>query len=81
MPVSRIVEAIQEDENAILPVSHVLSDKYGDWSGISISLPCVLNSDGIRMTSPITFGISEKEAMDASVKTLKDFLQKVITEE
>ena len=81
MSVSRIVEAIQEDENAILPVSHVLSDKYGDWSGISISLPCVLNSDGIRMTSPITFGISEKEAMDASVKTLKDFLQKVITEE
>ena len=40
MAVSTIVEAIVKDEHAILPVSHVLGDTYGSWSGIAFSLPC-----------------------------------------
>ena len=39
MSVSRIVEAIAEDENAVLPVAHVLDDEFADWSGVAISMP------------------------------------------
>ena len=39
MTVSRIVEAVEEDENAVLPVAHVLGDEFGQWSDVAISMP------------------------------------------
>ena len=81
MSVSRIVEAIAEDENAVLPVAHVLDDEFADWSGVAISMPCVLNRNGIVKTIKIPFSIREQEAMDSSTKTLKNFLGKVLEKE
>lgn len=81
MTVSRIVEAITENENAVLPVSHVLGDDFEDWKDVAISMPCVLNRHGIAKTIHIPMSIREKEAMDVSTRTLKEFLAKVLEEE
>ena len=73
MSVSHIVEAISKDDNAILAVSHVLSDAFGEWAGISASLPCRIGWDGINQTLRIPMSEKEKEAMDESIAVLKKF--------
>ena len=80
MTVSRIVEAVSDDENAVLPVAHVLGDEFEDWSDVAISMPCVLNRTGIAKTIHIPMSIREQEAMDVSTRKLKDFLKKVLEE-
>jgi len=44
---TRIVEAILRDENAVLTVSSLLEDYYG-VSDICLSVPTVINRDGVR---------------------------------
>lgn len=77
MAVSTIVEAIMKDDDAILPVAHVLDESFGDWAGVPISLPCRVGWNGIEQTLSIPMDDAEKEAMDASVQILKDFLAQV----
>lgn len=73
MSVSHIVEAISKDDNAILAVSHVLSDAFGDWAGISASLPCRVGWDGINQTLRLPMNEEEKKQMDESIEILKKF--------
>ena len=77
MAVSNIVETIMKDDDAILPVAHVLGECFGDWAGVPISLPCRIGWEGIMQTLRIPMNDAEKEAMDASVQILKDFLAQV----
>src|SRR5699024_9292597 len=46
MATSRIVEAIVKNEHAVLAVSHVLGDEFGEWAVISMSVPCIVNANG-----------------------------------
>lgn len=71
MSVSNIVETLMKDDNALIPVAHVLDDSFGPWAGVAISLPCRLGWDGINQTLRIPMDYYEKTAMDASVNTLK----------
>lgn len=73
MSVSNIVEAISLDDNAILAVSHVLSDSFGDWAGIAASLPCRVGWDGINQTLRLPMNEEEKKQMDESIAVLKKF--------
>lgn len=73
MAVSNIVETIMKDDNAILPVSHVLNDTFGEWAGVSASLPCRIGWDGINQTLRVPMNEEEKKAMDESVALLKEF--------
>lgn len=75
MSVSNIVETIMKDDNAIIPVAHMLDDNFGPWSGVAISLPCRLGWDGINQTLRIPMDYYEKTAMDASVNTLKSMAE------
>ena len=77
MAVSNIVETIMKDDDAILPVAHVLGECFGDWAGVPIYLPCRIGWEGIMQTLRIPMNDAEKEAMDASVQILKDFLAQV----
>ena len=77
MAVSNIVEAIMKDDDAILPVAHVLDESFGDWAGVPISMPCRIGWEGIVQTFRIPMNEAEKEAMDASVQILRDFLAQV----
>lgn len=77
MSVSAIVETIMRNDNAVLPVAHVLDESFGDWAGAPISLPCQIGAEGINKVLEVSMSDSEKEAMNASVQILKDFLNKV----
>ena len=55
---TRIVESIIRDENAILTVSSLLKDYYG-VSGVCLSAPSILNRDGIVQTVKVPLEDSE----------------------
>lgn len=78
MAVSNIVERIMKDESAILPVAHVLGEEFGSWAGVAISMPCIVSWDGVEKTLELPMTEKEKEAMELSVKTLKEFQENVI---
>lgn len=70
--VYRIVNAIYENENAILPVSHVM-----ETEDVSYSLPCVLNRKGIDRVEPFSTNAKEKEELEASIASLREVCQKL----
>lgn len=78
MAVSNIVETIMKDDNALLPVAHVLDDSFGDWAGVAVSLPCRIGWDGIVQTHKIPMNEEEKEKMDKSVQILKEFAEEAL---
>ena len=78
---ARICEAIMRDEHAVLPVAHVLGDEYGPWAGVAISLPSVISKRGIVRTINIKLSEEEKQAMNHSAKTLRDFKNSVLAGE
>ena len=65
-------------ESAILPVAHVLGEEFGSWAGVAISMPCIVSWDGVEKTLELPMTEEEKEAMELSVKTLKEFQENVI---
>ena len=73
MAVSTIVEALTTDQNAVLPVAHVLSKRFGDWAGIAFSLPCIVGCEGIEKTLHLPMTDEEIEAMNRSAKILREF--------
>ena len=73
MAVSSIVESIVKDKHTVLPVAHVLDESFGEWAGVAISLPCRVGSDGIEKTFRLPLTAEEKEQMDRSVNTLREF--------
>lgn len=77
MAVSNLVQAIIKDDSAILPVAHVLDEKFGDWAGVAFSVPCRLGWEGIEKTLMIPMNEEEKAAMDRSAQILKDFWEQV----
>ena len=74
MTTSRIVEALLTDENSVLPVAHVLDSSFGALADVAVSLPCVLNRTGIARVMSIPMSDQERAAVEASAKTLRDFL-------
>lgn len=77
MAVSNIVETIMRDDNALIPVAHVLSQRFGEWAGVAASLPCRIGWDGIDQTMKIPMNEKEKKQMDTSVNLIRDFAQQV----
>jgi L-lactate dehydrogenase len=72
----RITQAILNDENAILPVSNLVSGYLG-VTDVYLSLPAIVNRSGIRQV--LNLGLDEKEqaAFKNSAKALKKVIQEV----
>lgn len=77
MSTLRIVESIIKDQNTVLPVAHVLGEEYGDMADSCISLPCVVNSNGIGKVLKISMSEEEEKQMVISADTLKAFIRDV----
>ena len=75
MNTSRIVDAILEDEKAVLPLSHVLSGEILGIEDVAVSFPCVVNADGIKKVLDISYAADEEKAIIASAEKLKAFTQ------
>ena len=71
---ARIVEAIVGDEGAILPVSSVLTDYHG-VSGVALSVPSVVNAQGVAQVIDVPFSAEEERAFHHSAETIQGSLE------
>lgn len=76
LALTRITESILLNENSVLPVSVFVKDFYG-VNDVYLSLPSVINSDGIRQVQQIEFNSKEKESFINSATTLKNLLKEI----
>ncbi len=72
----RITQAILKNENSILPVSCYI-DNYLSISDVYLSLPAVINKDGVRKILKLELDSEEQENLEFSSKTLKKVLKSV----
>ncbi len=72
----RITQAILNDENSILPVSCYIDDYIG-IRDVYLSLPAVINREGIRDVLKLELDKEEQEKLRYSAKTLKNVLKEV----
>lgn len=66
---ARIIEAILQDQHAVLPVSGVLDGAYG-LHGVALSLPAVVGAEGIVRTIELPLDEAEQAALQHSAQTL-----------
>ncbi|MGO4887580.1 L-lactate dehydrogenase [Anaerobacillus sp. MEB173] len=76
MGLARITKAIASNENAVLPVSALLSGQYGH-SDVYTGVPAIINSSGIRELVELKLNEEETMRFEKSVKILKGFIDKI----
>ena len=82
LPNFMVVESILKNQNTVLPVAHVLGKEYGEeLEGSCISIPCVVNADGIAKAIKITLTDKEREQVEHSAEVLKNFIDDVMKED
>ncbi|MEA5000324.1 MAG: L-lactate dehydrogenase [Endomicrobiaceae bacterium] len=72
----RITQALLQNENAVLPVSVLVEDFCG-INDAYLSLPAVINAEGIRQVQKLEFNDAEKQAFVSSAEILKKLLKEV----
>lgn len=70
---ARIIEAILRNEQAILPVSTVLTDYHG-ITGIALSVPSIVGAGGTQRVLDIPFDAHELAKLHSSADTLAETL-------
>jgi len=70
----RITQAIINDENAILSVSYLVKDYYG-INDVYLSLPAVLNKQGVREILKIEFDAKEERLLKLSSEAIKKVIK------
>lgn len=70
---TRIVRAILRDENAVLTVSSLVPEST-ELGEVSLSLPTVINRDGVARVLPISLNPSERRALETSAEILKEHI-------
>ena len=73
---TRILESILRDENTVLTVSSVLEGEY-NVNDIALSLPSIVNRNGIKRVLTLDIAEKEKEAFIDSANILKDIASKL----
>ena len=76
LAVSRIARAILRDENAVLTVSSLMEGYYG-VEDMSLSLPTLINSDGIERVLELPLSEKEENAFKESAKHLKENIKEL----
>lgn len=70
---TRITQAILDNENAVLPLSVYLDGEYG-LEDVYIGSPAIINAQGIKQVIEIPLNDSEQDKMSASAKHLQGIL-------
>ncbi len=71
--VSKIIQAIDLDQNRVLPVSTYVSDFFG-VSDVCLSIPSVINRSGVDRTLKIPLNQREQESLRQSAEKLNEIL-------
>ena len=72
----RITRAILHDENAILPVSSLV-DGYLGINDIYLSLPAIVNKNGVKQVLDIKLNQKEEQAFKNSASAIKKIIQDI----
>lgn len=72
----KIVGAILRDENSVLPVSVLVNDYYG-VDDVCLSLPSIVNRNGISRVLPFELSPTEQEQFRHSAQTLKSIIKEI----
>lgn len=75
MALTRIVEAIINDQNSVFSTSSYLDGEYG-LNDIYIGVPSVIGKDGVKWVLEVPLTDTEDERMKESAKTLKEIIEK-----
>lgn len=75
MALTRLVQAIINDENSVYSTSSYLNGEYG-LKGIYMGVPTIIGKDGAKWVIEIPLTDTEQERMDESAKTLQDIIDK-----
>ena len=76
MCITRIVRAILNDENCILPVSAYLNGQYG-IKDIFTGVPAIINRNGVREVFDLNIAGTERDKLQHSVDILRQTLDTV----
>jgi len=74
LAMARITEAILKDENSILPVSTLINDYYG-VNDVYLSLPCVVNSHGVREQLKLKLDDAETDNLRRSAAVIAETIK------
>ena len=66
---ARIVEAILNDENTVLPVSSILQN-YRGISGVAMAVPSLVGRSGVSRVIDVPMSAAEQAKLDASAATI-----------
>jgi L-lactate dehydrogenase len=70
--IREIMKAIYEDSHIVVPLSTELKGRYG-LRNVSLSIPCVLGSEGIVNKIEIPLSAQEKRQLKKSAETLRSY--------
>lgn len=76
MAVRRICACIARDEHSVLSVSRMLHGAYG-IDGLALSLPTVVNANGVETLVPIQLNEQEEEKLHQSAQALEKILREI----
>ena len=76
MALVKITKSILRNENSILPVSTLITDYYG-ISDVCISIPSIVNINGVEQTIKLDLSAEEEKLFKHSANTLKKFIQDI----
>jgi len=76
LAVKRIVECVMRDENSILTVSSLISNKYG-IDDVCLSVPTVVGKDGAKKVLEIKLTKDELSELQHSAKVLKEYISQI----
>ncbi len=76
LALDRITRAILNDENAILPVSSLFSD-YPGGKEVYLSLPAVVNREGVRQVIRLRLDPGEEQALAGSAAVIREVIDQL----
>jgi len=76
MALVKITKSIIRNENSILPVSTLITDYYG-INDVCISIPSIVNINGVEQSVKIDLSAEEEELFKLSANTLRKFIQTI----
>ena len=76
--VSRICQAIVNDEHEILPVSTWLTGQYG-ISGACVTVPCVLGANGVERIVELPITSAERSRMQTHASAVRELTERAKT--
>jgi L-lactate dehydrogenase len=80
LAVAKILESLLKNENRVLPVSSLLKD-YQGISDVCLSVPCIVNRNGVDSALPIPMNEAEKSGLANSADQIKRAIGAAVSED